>query len=106
MTTPQRYDLVGDYDPGMLPMENGDYVRFEDYEALAKETSPSGVRQKFIALAPEGRAAFISDLCEGYCRACFCSPSHGVCHCENKMNLLLILFGLSVGELVRWLDRR
>lgn len=37
MTTPKRYDLVGDYDPMMYPMNDGDYVRFEDYEALEKE---------------------------------------------------------------------
>ena len=31
---PQRYDLVGEYDSYMSPIEEGDYVRVEDVQPL------------------------------------------------------------------------
>ena len=34
---PQRYDLVGEYDSYMSPVEEGDYVRVEDVQPLLAE---------------------------------------------------------------------
>jgi hypothetical protein len=34
---PERWDLVGDYDGYMVPMEEGDYVKVKDVEPLVAE---------------------------------------------------------------------
>ena len=52
MSKVKRYDLVGDYDPIIDAMGDGDYVRYEDYvkQAMALELATTTLR--IIAVNP------------------------------------------------------
>jgi hypothetical protein len=45
---PQRYDLVGEYDSYMSPIEEGDYVRVEDVQPLLAEIERLRARVKVL----------------------------------------------------------
>jgi len=50
---PQRWDLAGDYDVHMVPMEEGDWVKAEDMQELVNQFNL--LAQMVSIMVPKGR---------------------------------------------------
>jgi hypothetical protein len=58
---PQRYDLVGEYDSYMSPIEQGDYVRVEDVQPLLAEIERLRARVEVLERAMRGIAEYCDE---------------------------------------------